>query len=207
MAKKKKVLAGLSNIHFAPFVNGAYQTPVPILFAKKIENKLEYENDQEWADDKVVENGYDFVGGEGTLTVLALTSEEQALLFGNTIVKGGIKVNSGDVSPQGAFLFERKKKRSTHKRLYVIYNCVCSPTSISAETIEDGKGEGSTDEISYSIGEGENGDIYHYIDTDDESVVADAVSNWFNKVQIPQTMEHELVEKGDIKSQKISDKK
>ena len=144
MAKKKKVLAGLSNIHFAPLVDGTYQTPVPILFAKKIENKLEYENDQEWADDKVVENGYDFVGGEGTLTVLALTSEEQALLFGNTIVKGGIKVNSGDVSPQGAFLFERKKKRSTHKRLYVIYNCVCSPTSISAETIEDGKGEGST---------------------------------------------------------------
>lgn len=139
MTKKKKVLAGLSNIHFAPLVDGTYQTPVPILFAKKIENKLEYENDQEWADDKVVENGYDFVGGEGTLTVLALTSEEQALLFGNTIVKGGIKVNSGDVSPQGAFLFERKKKRSTHKRLYVIYNCVCSPTSISAETIEDGK--------------------------------------------------------------------
>ena len=34
MAKKKKVLAGLSNIHFAPFVDGTYKTPVPILFAK-----------------------------------------------------------------------------------------------------------------------------------------------------------------------------
>ena len=147
-------------------------------------------------------NGYDFVGGEGTLTVLALTSEEQALLFGNTIVKGGIKVNSGDVSPQGAFLFERKKKRSTHKRLYVIYNCVCSPTSISAETIEDGKGEGSTDEISYSIGEGENGDIYHYIDTDDESVVADAVSNWFKQVQFPQKIELE-----ESQVRKVSNKK
>ena len=201
MTKKKKVLAGLSNIHFAPLVDGTYKTPVPILFAK-IENKLEYENDQEWADDKVVENGYDFVGGEGTLTVLALTSEEQALLFGNTIVKGGIKVNSGDVSPQGAFLFERKKKRSTHKRLYVIYNCVCSPTSISAETIEDGKGEGSTDEISYSIGEGENGDIYHYIDTDDESVVADAVSNWFKQVQFPQNIELE-----ESQVRKVSNKK
>ena len=196
MAKKKKILAGLSNIHFAPFIDGAYQTPVPILFAKKIENKLEYEND------KVVENGYDFVGGEGTLTVLTLTAEEQALLFGNTIVKGGIKVNSGDVSPQGAFLFERKKKRSTHKRLYVIYNCVCSPTSISAETIEDGKGEGSTDEISYSIGEGENGDIYHYIDTDDESVVDEAVSNWFTQVQFPQNIERE-----ELQVKKVSNKK
>ena len=40
MAKKKKVLAGLSNIHFAPFVGGTYQTPVPILFAEKIDNDL-----------------------------------------------------------------------------------------------------------------------------------------------------------------------
>ena len=202
MAKKKKILAGLSNIHFAPFVDGAYQTPVPILYAKKIENKLEYENDQEWADDKVVENGYDFVGGEGTLTVLTLTAEEQALLFGNTIVKGGIKVNSGDVSPQGAFLFERKKKRSTHKRLYVIYNCVCSPTSISAETIEDGKGEGSTDEISYSIGENGNGDIYHYIDTDDTTAPTEAITNWFKEVQFPQKLEETA-----IQSKVLNDKK
>ncbi|MCI9110888.1 major tail protein [uncultured Clostridium sp.] len=181
--KKKRILAGLSSIHFAPFVEGEYQTPVPILFAKKIENKLEYESSQEWADDKVVDNGYDFVGGEGTLTVLSLTSDEQALLFGNTVVKGGIKVNSGDVSPQGAFLFERKKKRSQHKRLYVIYNCVCSPISISAESIEDGKGEGATDEITYSIGEHSNGDIYYYIDTDDSTVDQTAISNWYNEVQ------------------------
>ena len=212
MAKKKKILAGLSNIHFAPFVDGTYKTPVPILFAKKIENKLEYENDQEWADDKVVENGYDFVGGEGTLTVLTLTAEEQALLFGNTIVKGGIKVNSGDVSPQGAFLFERKKKRSTHKRLYVIYNCVCSPTSISAETIEDGKGEGSTDEINYSIGEHENGDIYHYIDTDDDTVDTEVVKSWFETVQFPQAIGAEpltvATEKEEtLKAKIVNDKK
>jgi phi13 family phage major tail protein len=202
MAKKKKILAGLSNIHFAPFVDGAYETPVPILFAKKIENKLDYENDAEWADDKVVDNGYDFVGGEGTLSVLALTAEEQALLFGNAIVKGGIVVNSNDVSPEGAFLFERKKKRSTHKRLYVVYNCVCSPTSISAETIEDGKGEGSVDEISYSIGENENGDIYHYIDTDDTTASTEAISKWFTEVQLPQQ-----IEAATMQSKVLNDKK
>ena len=202
MAKKKKILAGLSNIHFAPFVDGAYEKPVPILFAKKIENKLDYENDAEWADDKVVDNGYDFVGGEGTLSVLALTAEEQALLFGNAIVKGGIVVNSNDVSPEGAFLFERKKKRSTHKRLYVVYNCVCSPTSISAETIEDGKGKGSVDEISYSIGENENGDIYHYIDTDDTTATAEMISKWFTEVQLPQQ-----IEVSTMQSKVLNDKK
>lgn len=202
MAKKKKILAGLSNIHFAPFVDGAYKTPVPILFAKKIENKLDYENDAEWADDKVVDNGYDFVGGEGTLSVLTLTAEEQSLLFGNAIVKGGVVVNSNDVSPEGAFLFERKKKRSTHRRLYVVYNCVCSPTSISAETIEDGKGEGSVDEISYSIGENENGDIYHYIDTDDTTASTEAISNWFTEVQLPQQ-----IEVATIQSKVLNDKK
>lgn len=185
MAKKKKILRGLSNIHFAPRIDGEYQTPVPILYAKKCENKLNYESDPEWADDRLVEDGYEFAGGEGTLSVLALTSEEQALLFGNTLVKGGIKVNSGDISPEGAFLFERKKKNSNHKRLYVIYSCVCSPASISAETIEEGKGSGSIDEISYSIGQLENGDIYYYIDTDDETVVDETVKNWYKAVQKP----------------------
>ncbi|MEG0667843.1 MAG: hypothetical protein RR460_04380 [Clostridium sp.] len=188
--KKKKILAGLANIHFAPFVNGAFETPVPILYAKKIENKLEYENDQEWADDVVVDNGYDYTGGEGTLSVLALSASEQALLFANKVVKGGIVVNSGDVSPQGAFLFERKKKRSSHKRLYVVYNCVCSPTSITAESIEEGKGAGSVDEITYSIGETDNGDIYHYIDTDDTTVDQTMVTSWFEEVQFSK----ELVE-------------
>lgn len=186
MANKKKILRGLSNIHFAPRVNGKFQTPVPILYAKKCENKLSYESESEWADDRLVENGYEFAGGEGTLSVLSLTADEQALLFGNTLVKGGIKVNSGDISPEGAFLFERKKKNSSHKRLYVIYSCVCSPASISAETIEEGKGSGSIDEINYSIGQLENGEIYHYVDTDDETAVAEVITNWYKEVQMPQ---------------------
>ena len=57
-------------------------------------------------------------------------------------------------------------------------------------------------EISYSIGECENGDIYHYIDTDDESVVADAVSNWFKQVQFPQNIELE-----ELHVRKVSNKK
>ena len=31
----KKLLKGLRNIHFAPYVNGQFQTPKPILYAKK----------------------------------------------------------------------------------------------------------------------------------------------------------------------------
>lgn len=199
MSKKKKILRGLSNIHFAPLVDGEFQTPVPIQYAKKCENKLNYESDPEWADDRLVENGYEFAGGEGTLSVLALTAEEQSVLFGNTLVKGGLKVNSGDISPEGAFLFERKKKNSNHRRLYVIYSCVCSPASISAETIEEGKGSGSIDEINYSIGQLENGDIYYYVDTDDPKVVAETITNWYTTVQKPQAIVDELA----IKESKV----
>lgn len=199
MGKKKKILRGLSNIHFAPYINGEFQTPVPILYAKKCENKLSYENESEWADDKLVENGYGFAGGEGTLSVLTLTSEEQAVLFGNTIVKGGIKVNSGDIAPEGAFLFERKKKNSSHRRLYVIYSCVCSPASISAETIEEGKGSGSIDEINYSIGQLPNGDIYHFVDTDDETISPEVVTNWYKTVQMPQEKDELSLKSTEIK--------
>ncbi len=194
MSKKKKILRGLSNIHFAPLVDGEFQTPVPILYAKKCECKLSYEGEPEWADDRLVENGYEFAGGEGTLSVLALTAEEQSVLFGNTLVKGGLKVNSADIAPEGAFLFERKKKNSNEKRLYVIYACVCSPANISAETIEEGKGAGSVDEINFAVGQLSNGDIYHYVDTDDPTIPAEAKTNWFKTVQKPQEKE-ELREK------------
>lgn len=199
---KKKILTGLSNIHFAPFIDGEFQTPVPIEFAKKIENKLSYASDVEWADDRIIDSGFGYEGGEGVLSVLALVSKEQALLFGNTLVKGGLKVNSGDIAPEGAFLFERKKKRSVHKRLYVIYSCVCSPTGISAETIEEGKGASSVEDINYSIGEGPNGDIFYYVDTDDETIEADTKAKWFEKVQIPVSLEPPTPERHDSSKQK-----
>ncbi len=207
MSKKKKILRGLSNIHFAPLVDGEFQTPVPIQYAKKCENKLKYESDPEWADDRLVENGYEFAGGEGTLSVLALTAEEQSVLFGNTLVKGGLKVNSGDIAPEGAFLFERKKKNSNDKRLYVIYSCVCSPASISAETIEEGKGAGSVDEINYSIGQLENGDIYYYVDTDDPTIPPEAKTNWFKTVQKPQEKEEMREKKVVPQTEKTTVKK
>lgn len=203
MSKKtKKILAGLSNIYFAPYDRSAntFGTPVRILYAKKIENKLNFELDDEWADNMAIEPGYDFVGGEGTLSVLTLTSDEQAILFGNKAVKGGIVVNSGDVSPEGAFLFERRKKKSTHRRLYVVYNCVCSPTSISAETIEKGKGAASVDEINYSVGELSNGDIYHFIDTDDPTVDQTSITKWFQEVQFPKEVSSLVKSKEALKN-------
>ena len=73
------------------------------------------------------------------------------MLFGNKQAKGGVYVTDIDEAPIGAFLFERRKKKG-HKRLYVVYCCKCTPTDISAETIEDGKGNYETKSISYSIG-------------------------------------------------------
>ena len=184
MAKKKKVLRGFSNIHFAPYVDGAYKTPVQIEGAKNGEFKLNFEHDPSYADDVLFDNGYLYTGGEGKITVLDLTPEEQTLILGNKKVKGGVVVNSNDQAPSGAFLFEKKFKNSNHKRLYVVYNCMCSNPGLVMQTIED-KAEDATCEIPLSVSELSDGNIYFYIDTNDSTVDATQISNWYTEVQMP----------------------
>ena len=190
MAKVNKLLIGLGDIHFAPYVEGEFQTPVPITFAKKCEAKTNFEEDPEWADNIDVSPGFAYTGGEGTLTTLGLTAEEQVLLFGNTAVKGGVIINSSDVAPQGAFLFSRKKKKSDHKRLFVIYSCVCAPSAlVNAETLEEGKGSAEEVEINFTVGQLEDGSIAFYVDTDSPTVKQEQVTNWFETVQRPEVLD------------------
>lgn len=184
----KKVIRGFSNIHFAPLqAGGTYGTPIKIEGAKSGEFKLNYEHDPSYADDIVVEDGFLFTGGDGKVSVLELSPEEQAAILGSKKVKGGVVVNSRDTAPQGAFLFEKKFKNSQAKRLYVVYNCVCSNPGLVMQTIED-KAEDSVCEIPLSVGESATGDIYFYIDTDDSTVDATQVSGWYTEVQTPKEM-------------------
>ena len=193
MSEVKKLIVGLSDIHFAPWNGSTFETPVPITNAKKCEAKTTFEEDEEWADNKNVNPGYVFAGGDGTLTTLGLTPDEQVLLFGNTLVKGGVLINSADVAPQGAFLFARKKKRSTARRLYVVYNCVCAPSAlINAETLEEGKGDAEEVEINFTIDSLDDGNIAFYIDTDSPTIDSEQVTNWFKSVQMPQNLDDEL---------------
>lgn len=180
----KQVIRGFKNIHFAQYnkETQTYDAPVPLLYAKSGEFKFNFENDPTYADDTIVENGYLFTGGEGTITVLELTPSEQALILGNKKVKGGVVVNTNDIAPQGAYLFEKQFKNSTHKRLYVVYNCVCSNPGLTMQTIED-KAEDSVSEIPVSVSELENGDLMYYIDTNDSTVEAEQITNWYKEVQ------------------------
>ncbi|HII4487319.1 major tail protein [Clostridium perfringens] len=201
---KKKLLKGFDEVHFAPMADGgeSYETPIRIHNAKKIESELEYEGDSDWADDKIVDDEYNYAGGEGTLTTLGLDKTEYNTLFNNKIVKGGVVVNSNDIAREGAFLFSRKKKGSKHKRLYVIYACKCSQSGVSAEGIEGGKGPAGEDEINFKIGQNSNGDIFHFIDTDDETADSEAITNWFTKVQMPQDVEILQVDVKEVKAKK-----
>ena len=61
---KKKLLKGFSNVHFAPFEEDDYTTPIPIQNAKKIEAELKYESEQEWADDGIVDDEFNYAGGK-----------------------------------------------------------------------------------------------------------------------------------------------
>lgn len=185
---KKKILKGFSDIHFAPFRDGEFQTPIAIDNAKSIKSELSYESESIWAEDQLIDNDLNYAGGEGTLGVLGLSAKDLNTLFNNTLVKGGVLVKSDDEAPDGAFLFSRKKKGS-HKRLYVIYACKCSPVGVNAEGIEDGKGEASVEEIKFTIGQLEDKSVYYFIDTDGSNVDQTQVTNWFKEVQEPIQLE------------------
>lgn len=190
---EKKVIRGFRNIHFAPFKNGRFEKPVRILGAKSGEFKLNFEHDPTYAEDGLFDNGYLYTGGEGSISVLEMTPDEQVLILGNKRVKGGVVVNSNDEAPSGAFLFEKQFKGSTHKRLYVVYNCVCSNPGLAMQTIED-KAEDSVAEIPLSVSEDSEGNIYYFIDTNDPNVVTEQVTNWYTEVQTPQEITEELSE-------------
>lgn len=187
--QKKKLCKGFKNVHFAQYdsKDGNFKTPTRIYYGKKIENQFNYESSTEWADDMIIDDEFIYNGGEGTLDVLGLSSDEHVMLFGNKKAKGGVYTTDTDEAPTGAFLFERRKKAGA-KRLYVVYACKCAPTDLTAETIEDGQGEYETKSIEYSIGSFEkNGTnyIYFFIDTDADDVDNDQVTNWYKAVQFP----------------------
>ena len=50
------------------------------------------------------------------------------------------------------------------------------------QTIED-KAEDSVSEIPVSVSELENGDLMYYIDTNDSTVEAEQITNWYKEVQ------------------------
>lgn len=181
---KKEVIRGFRNIHFAPYENDVFKVPAPIRYAKSGEYKLNYEHDPTYADDTVVDDGFLYTGGDGKISVLDLTPDEQALILGSKRVKGGVVVNSNDTAPRGAFLFEKQFKNSTHKRLFVVYSCVCSNPGIVAQTLED-KAEDSVAEIPLSVSELPDGNIYYYIDTNDPTVTQEQIENWYKTVQFP----------------------
>ncbi len=59
------------------------------------------------------------------------------------------------------------------------------------------------DEIKFTVGEAVNGDIFHFIDTDDPTVDQDAITNWFKKVQKPK----EVGMLNELRTQEVSEEK
>ncbi len=178
----KKRLGGFKNIHVAPLnQDGTFGAPVPVAGAKQIEAELAYESVQFYADNAIDYSDYIFNGGEGTLTVSGLTMDEYETLFGSTVSTGEVKVNSKDIAPELAIMFERNKLGTQEKVLYVLYACKFAPPAISAQTIE-GSVEEETVELSFTIREMANGDVFKLADTEQVStLIADS---WFSQVQV-----------------------
>lgn len=168
MSLESKIMYGFSDIHVAKFTGGTYATPVAIEGGKSVEAELSFEHTPFYADNREVARVGGFAGGEGTLGILSLTSDEYQLLFGHTkIGADGYIVKSNDVAPTVALGFSREKLDGT-KMGYWIYNCKFKPSSIAATTMEEGKVEEEPIELEFTIGEAVDRKIY-YVDKVTES--------------------------------------
>lgn len=174
----KKRLAGLKGIHVAPFNGSSFETPIPITGAKSVSAELEYSEVKFYADDVNDFADYQFSGGSGELVLSGLKLEEYKTLFGSAYADGITTVNSSDVTPQLALLFERKKLGTQDKMLYVLYNVKFAPPTIEANTLEGDISE-ETITLSFTVSEMANGDVYRIADTEKNKEVADS---WYNKV-------------------------
>lgn len=185
MAAKKMRLKGFRNVHFAKITDEGYDTPVPLTGGKKINVELNYESEEYESDDMIDEQEYIFTGGEGTLSLKSLLPSEYALLFSNEVNDGEVAIRTSDIPANGALLFERQKRNSRDKRLYVIYNSKFAPSAIAAESVGKGGGE-IDDELKFSIGEIDDNLLIFFIDTDIASEQQkNKIENWYKKVQLP----------------------
>lgn len=185
MAIKQKRLGGLSKIHYAKITGvGAYDTPKPLTGAKSIEVSLNYESKQFYADNGIDYSDFIFSGGEGTLTLSGLTTEEYVELFGATKDENGVVgFKSTDVSPEFALLFERKVLGTQNDTVkYVVYACKFAPVNISAVTME-GTVEEEPIELTFTVREADNNYVYKIINTTDEDAT-EAAASWYEAVYV-----------------------
>ncbi|MDB2049343.1 major tail protein [Clostridium perfringens] len=193
MTVAKKRLKGFRNVHFAPVGIGniKYIPPVRLEGGKKVNIELKYELEEFESDDMIDEQEYIFVGGDGTLVLKSLTPAEYKTLFGNTVNGGEVAIRTTDISPNGALLFERQIRGTREKRLYVVYNTKFAPSAIAAESV--GKGGGEIDEeLSLSVGEGEDNLVVFFLDTLNATPAQKAkIAKWYTEVQFPSADEVE----------------
>lgn len=178
----KKRLAGLKSIHVAPYNGSTFEAPAPITGAKSVSAELEYSEVKFYADDVNDFSDYQFSGGSGELVLSGLQLEEYKTLFGCDYKDGITTVNSTDVTPQLALLFERKKLGTQEKVLYVLYNVKFAPPTIEANTLEGDISE-ETMSLSFTVSEMANGDVYRVLDTEKAKTQhSETITNWFTQV-------------------------
>lgn len=185
MAKtyEQKIVYGFSKIHVAKVTGEGYISPVEVLGGKSVEATFDMSEKKIYADDKTVCNDVRVSGGKGKLSVLGLTTEEKALLFGSTNMSGGYALGSNVSMPNLALLFEQQKKDGG-KLLHVIYNVQFSPAGINAVSTEE-EIEESVIDLEFSCIPGSNGYYAYTVDTTDTSADTTMIGKWFTEVQDP----------------------
>lgn len=176
---KNKIIYGLDNIHYCKINENSIKELKGAL-------SINVELSQESVYGKI--NGYNLIRidgecvGTGTLTVLNLSLEEQADLFGYDYNNGELAVGKYSRPNNVRLLFSRSK--ADDGKLYTIfYNCVFKKPNIDSETLSDELNEENLElEFDVLI---DNKSSLQYFTLDTLKADKNKVDNFFNEIQFP----------------------
>ncbi|WP_270647183.1 hypothetical protein [Paeniclostridium hominis] len=163
MSLNQKIMYGFSDIHVARKIGNTYESPIKLEGAKSVEASLNYSYTEGKVGNRTIRFS-EFKGGEGTISLIGLSKEEYALLFGSEVNGNKVTCRTTDKSPNLALMFSKEQLDGTRKG-YCIYNIACKPIPISATTLEGGTIKEQDIEIDFFIESLE--DKIYYIDEED----------------------------------------
>ena len=179
-------LMGFENLHYATLSKDdtdgiTYGTPKRFAGAVSINEDLQTETAENYADNRLWETKQVFSKGEVELVMAELPTEVYAELCGHTVDSNGkVIVNASDTAPYIALLGEFKKGDGT-KRYFKLLKGQCAAGGLEGETENDSPEFKNFTLNATFMARKYDGNYKYFIDSTDDN--ADYIATWYNSVE------------------------
>jgi phi13 family phage major tail protein len=175
----KSAQIGLRDLHAAKLDDGSYSEVRSILGSTEATMTVNQDEAILYADDIAFESTSNISSVEVSLSLANLSNEEIAFLLGSEIDEDGVLIESSDdVAPEVAFGFRSEKANGEFRYVWLYRGTFQTPEE-TYQTKGDST-EFQTPSISGTfMARQDDGRIRAKVDSDDEEVSSDVISNWF----------------------------